>query len=527
MLPNDTGTKNYATGVITGFQPADWYAGWDGDLPGVNPGNPTEQGTDPNTPTWLWGSRHPYIVTNVYRLNAQGRLEQLAASWIKHGWYAASVSQGAVAGANGQPQCGTGSCSGIGNNALGANCSDTYGAGLNADRQWLGPRTEVKANKAFNEPGWSIPGSWLTQYNYNGNTDVSAAIDGYARSYTNSGTGQSWKLCQVRMSEVDASANGLGPSSGFGRLFVEGYYVVNGDNYKFNNFAHRRFTFVQPAGGLASAMTASNMSFDGQHTYGPAILSWNAAGLNVPGTFRNAVAQPVAGNGTVYVASRVVDLGGGQWRYEYNVLNADFDREVSSFEVPIPAAATLTGLGFWQPKSASPGYHGFNVRDPQNTLPGQAGFLPNPSTNWAGSYDSAKGRFVWAPPAPPSQFLLPNTIRWGTMYTFWFTSNLPPNHSGTVAVTGRLPGTAELTATGISVPRNPADIASSDGTAGPDGFVNNGDFQLFFTAFFLGCETAGTPCSPADIASSDGSPTPDGQVDNGDFQLFFSMFFGG
>lgn len=81
-----------------------------------------------------------------------------------------------------------------------------------------------------------------------------------------------------------------------------------------------------------------------------------------------------------------------------------------------------------------------------------------------------------------------------------------------------------------------ADVAATDGSPGADGQLDNGDFQLFFTAFFsadcAACGQVGAPppaCNPADIAPTDGDPSagPDGCVDNGDFSLFFQSFFGG
>jgi hypothetical protein len=72
---------------------------------------------------------------------------------------------------------------------------------------------------------------------------------------------------------------------------------------------------------------------------------------------------------------------------------------------------------------------------------------------------------------------------------------------------------------------SPADIANTDGDPAPDGVIDNGDFTLFFAAFFL------DPSDPnnllADIANTDGDPGADGTVDNGDFTLFFSAFFTG
>jgi hypothetical protein len=72
---------------------------------------------------------------------------------------------------------------------------------------------------------------------------------------------------------------------------------------------------------------------------------------------------------------------------------------------------------------------------------------------------------------------------------------------------------------------SPADIATTDGDPGPDNAIDNGDFSLFFQAFFA------DPSDPlhlsADIANTDGDPGADGTVDNGDFSLFFSAFFVG
>jgi hypothetical protein len=77
----------------------------------------------------------------------------------------------------------------------------------------------------------------------------------------------------------------------------------------------------------------------------------------------------------------------------------------------------------------------------------------------------------------------------------------------------------------IQVSCGPADIASTDGTPGPDGSVNNGDFQLFIGSFFSADCLGQVPCNPADIAQTDSTPGADGLVNNGDFQLFISSFF--
>ncbi|MFN8743924.1 MAG: S8 family serine peptidase [Phycisphaerales bacterium] len=72
-------------------------------------------------------------------------------------------------------------------------------------------------------------------------------------------------------------------------------------------------------------------------------------------------------------------------------------------------------------------------------------------------------------------------------------------------------------------PTCPADIANTDGNPGSDGTIDNGDFTLFFAAFFAG---DGDPIRTfADLGNTDAEVGPDGLVDNGDFTLFFTSFF--
>jgi hypothetical protein len=71
---------------------------------------------------------------------------------------------------------------------------------------------------------------------------------------------------------------------------------------------------------------------------------------------------------------------------------------------------------------------------------------------------------------------------------------------------------------------NPADIAQTDGSPGPDGQRDNGDFILFISSFFAPDDSL--LAYAADIAATDATPGSDGQRDNGDFQLFISGFFG-
>jgi hypothetical protein len=464
---------------------ADWYAPFDSAAPTV---------TD--------SAKHPYINTNIYRLNAEGRLEQLAASWTKHGWYAASASQGNVAGNTGSDACGTGTCpSGSpANDQLGANCADTYNSGHNSDRYYMGPRSEISARGAKLSPGWAIRGTYLDAVTVTSNVDTLAATTAAradaVRTYTGSGTAQSNKL--ATFAKADVSTTALGPN---GRVIMEAYYVVNGDVNKLNNFAFRSFTSNHNGG--TGTLTATNLNFAttaspfmptviGRHTYGPAMFQWGD---------QQQQASPTA-EGSVYAASRVVNNGDGTFRYEYNILNVDLDRGVEAVSIPLANGITLSNVSFRQPRLADPA---FDIRDWVNQIDGVTGNLVySAQTPTAGSANWTNG-----------QPMKSNSIRYGTMYSFWFTSDLPPRTTGQLVLTPS--GTGSVTSMNVqaSVPRAVADIAGSDqGTS--DGIVDGSDFIAFINAF-----AAGEPA--ADLIGS-GIPLPDGTIDGDDFIAFINSF---
>jgi hypothetical protein len=78
----------------------------------------------------------------------------------------------------------------------------------------------------------------------------------------------------------------------------------------------------------------------------------------------------------------------------------------------------------------------------------------------------------------------------------------------------------------VSPKCSPVDIANTDTDPTPDGQLDNGDFQAFFSAFFLPEDDAGRLVADVTNTDGDGGP-PDGQVDNGDFNFFFAQFFAG
>ncbi len=465
---------------------ADWYAPFETGAPGGADGT----------------SKHPYIVTNIYRLNTEGRLEQLAASWVKHGWYAASTSQGitgAVGSATGAEPCGTGVCpSGAAfNSQLGSNCADTYNSGHNSDRQYLGPRSEVSSRGTAVAPGFNIRGSYLDAMN-TGNAAVApmfgdslsltpATHTDALRTYGGTGTGQANKLATIKKTDVTTAA--LGPN---GRVYMEAYYVVNGDQNKLNNVAWRGFTSTYTTGSL----TAANLNFASRHNFGPVMFQWGD---------QQQQATPTD-DGAAYVSSRVVNNPDGTFRYEYNVYNLDLDRGIEGLVVALPTAANATAVNFRQPRIMDPGF------DAQAWV---GSVSPDGNAVTYSVPAVAPNTMNWSKPATPGTPAKANSLRWGNMYTFWFTSDLPPRTNGQINMilggTGTVAGGLLATA---SVPRAVADIEN-----GGDGIVDSNDFVAFINAFMAG--------DPAADVMAGGTPGSDGSVDGNDFIGFINSYIQG
>ena len=102
-----------------------------------------------------------------------------------------------------------------------------------------------------------------------------------------------------------------------------------------------------------------------------------------------------------HVGARVTDNGDGTWTYVYAVHNLNSHRSAQSFSVP--ANATISGIGF-------------------HDVPAHSG-EPYGGDDWTPSVSA--GALTWST-EPFAQNANANAIRWGTMYTFWFTANAAP-----------------------------------------------------------------------------------------------------
>jgi len=338
-----------------------------GDIVGYSIGTEICNQGDENA---LWiaeTNEHPVIAQNMYR-HKDGRIEQIGMSWLKHGF--TSVNGNACDQNCNNP--GTGDLLGVG-------CSDPYSSGLNGDQggfggiSGLGPRFQVNAATGVYEFPYFAQGQ-----------------DGNAI----------YKRLQVHEDDLDGAMN---PGATY---FVEGQYVTADDAQAGNGANNVSYREVSVSGN-------NNLSFEAPTVEGiGAIYAWQA--INPDVDIRDI---DIENDGRVTVASRAIDLGGGQWRYEYAVHNNNSHRSGHALEVLVPDGVAVSNIGF----------HDVDYHSGE----------PVVGTDWSVTAGSAS--VVWATDSfdvSPTA----NALRWGSMYNFRFDADAPPATS-TAAMELYRPGT--------------------------------------------------------------------------------------
>jgi len=301
---------------------------------------------------------HPVIAQNLYRLSG-GRFEQIGLSWLKHGFTALQLDE-----------CGC-ACvpSTAGGTRLGVGCSDPYIAQLNGNQNALGSRSEVfdPAGGGFIYPPILDPA----------NVDLT------------------WRRLRVAESDLDPLAN---PGALY---YAESHYISPDDaaaGNAHNNASHRAVAFATDASRTMSYSGATQLQL-------PGIAAWAAQDPSV------TLSEVLDGDGGLLIlGTKVTDLGGGQYAYEYALYNHNSTRAVRSFALPLPAGASVASLGFHDVE-----YHSGE---------------PYSGADW-GAVQGA-GSVEWST-APYAQDPNANALRYATLYNFRFVASSPP-----VAVTARL-----------------------------------------------------------------------------------------
>jgi hypothetical protein len=162
----------------------------------------------------------------------------------------------------------------------------------------------------------------------------------------------------------------------------------------------KRVTFSRPG-------TVWVVGGNDQYKLGPAIDRW--VDPAAPGPNASSV-QISTAEGNVKVASKVTDLGGGRWRYDYAVMNLDFSRAIT--EGAEPNLRVLSNQGF----------NGLAVPAGTATITDlkfSDGDL-DATNDWTASVSG--GNVFWVAPAG-------NSLNWGTMFRFSFIANRAPGRN--------------------------------------------------------------------------------------------------
>ena len=331
--------------------------------------------------------QHPFLIWNLYRFNTDGTIDQIGRSGVKHAFLTLNTNCLEDPGDS---------------HILGRGCSDVYSVSNNDNNNSMGPRSEIIP--ATNQ--WGRCGSI---YDTN--------CDGFSNT---SGNGSYDQRLVVRESQFSGAAN-----TGATYLF-ESWYLARGDINILNSMGSTRATFTRNS-------TVWVVGGNDQYKLGPAIDRWVDPAN--PGVAATSV-QMSSSEGNVKIAARVKNLGGGQWRYDYAVMNLDFARALtegaepnlrvlnnqglSNFSVPV-GTATITDLKF------------------------SDGDL-DATNDWVGSVQSQ--RVTWTAPSGPSA----NTLNWGTMFRFSFIANQGPKKSTFVLKVANPGSPQDLKGTGMLVP---------------------------------------------------------------------------
>jgi hypothetical protein len=350
--------------------------------------------------------QHPFLIWNLYRFNADGSLDQIGRSGVKHAFLTLNTS------------C----IDNPGNShVLGRGCSDVYSVGNNDSNTAQGPRTEIIP--ATNQ--WGRCGSIY---------DVNC--DGAADATTPNGSFDNRLV--VRESQFSGTAN-----AGATYMF-ESWYLARQDINIYNSMGSKSVTFTRS--GSVWAVGGNNA-----YKLGPVIDRW--VDPTAPGANARSV-EISTPEGHVKVAVKVTALPGGLWRYNYAVMNLDFARAVTSgaepnlrvlsnrgfeaFSVPISSAA-LTDVVF-------------NDGDTDAT------------NDWTPTVSRTDG-IMWSPASrSTAQYL-----NWGTMFRFAFTVDQPPTEQTIklrIAGTSEILTAAGILAP-VIVPVRPKVAAAAAGSKAP------------------------------------------------------------
>jgi hypothetical protein len=323
--------------------------------------------------------QHPFLIWNLYRLSADGRIKQVGVSGLKHAFetinYACS--------------CGDG-------NIIYPTCEDTYAVDNNDQTGVLGPRSELIPYTGV----WGRCGS-VFDTNCDGHEDDGGLTDSL---YAN----------RMVVTESDMQA----PLATGARYFFEYWYVIRDDQNIYNTMGYREI-LPHKNGANWSVSLVDNDPPGANFKSGPLLNAWVDPSVRPANSENRELSTPL---GRARVAVKTTDLGDGTWRYEYAVMNFDYAHVQIDPEHPTEPNLKLTSNHgfdhFSVPVGAGVTVSGLRFDDADNDA----------SNDW--TMTSTDGHVDWSAPAAG------NTLDWGTMYHFEFVANVAPGQGSAVHLTG-------------------------------------------------------------------------------------------
>ena len=315
---------------------------------------------------------HPVVPQNLYRMSGGAdnteRFEQIGHSWMKHTFEALEDNVCGTCNTSGC-QTGTHLCPG---------CSDPYVSALNGSqssigsRAWINPFTGSFPSSANNHTGHHHDG-------------VSHRI-------------------RVEVSDLNTTQN---PGATY---FGEAAYLSPHEYTwcqshpdqcnMFNNASYRQFR-VTGTTNFSFAAVGSTVRMQ------PAIQAWVPTGATV-----NQLEPDPGIDGIWFMGYKVTNPSTGVWHYEYALYNMNLDRAIQSFSVPLGSGVNISNIGFHAPPQ-EPGWSNDGTFNNQGYS----------STPWSATQTS--NSITWSTETF-AQNQNANAIRWGTLYSFRFDADQPP-----------------------------------------------------------------------------------------------------
>jgi hypothetical protein len=354
ITPSSTLVNNVNAGTIQTTVPGDplgtstalwtagipWYTKFSGNFP--------PYGND----------QHPFLIWNMYRLNADGSIEQIGRSGVKQAFL--TVNNGCM---DFEPPDHN-------SHVLGRGCADTYSTGNNDYTQGLSPRSELLPALGI----WGRCGS---------------TFDPDCNGSQNTGPGDDyWQRLVVGESQI-------APSAGASWLF-ESWYLAREDINIYNSMSTLATT-QSWTGSVWNIISSSER-------LGSAIDRWYAIGASSNprlDTHRRHIEELVVDGAHAKVAVKVRPLGNRQWRYDYAVMNFEF------------AFGTLSGTNPDLRVSDNQGFDGFAISTAsaaRGTPVFRDGDLDT-GNDWQYTATANAGKWSDADGAP-------NSLWWGGLYSF-------------------------------------------------------------------------------------------------------------